>query len=64
MAALFVFRSEPKYYLSVGAIFRNEARFLPEWIEYHRLHGVDHFYLFNNLSEDDYKAALKPYVDQ
>lgn len=55
---------QPKYYLSIGAIFRNEARFLPEWIEYHRMRGVQHFYLFNNLSEDDYQTALKPYVDK
>jgi hypothetical protein len=58
------FRAQPKYYLSICAIFRNEARFLPEWIEYHRLHGVEHFYLLNNLSEDDYRAALKPYLDE
>lgn len=55
---------KPKYYVSACAIFRNEARFLKEWLEYHRLIGVDHFYLFNNLSEDDYLAVLKPYIDQ
>jgi hypothetical protein len=58
------FRPQQKYYLSVCAIFRNEARFLPEWIEYHKLHGVEHFYLLNNLSEDDYQSALKPYIDE
>jgi hypothetical protein len=63
VAASLTFRQPPKYYLSVCAIFRNEARFLPEWIEYHRLHGVEHFYLLNNFSEDDYKTALKPYLD-
>ncbi len=52
----------PRYYVSIGAIFRNEARFLEEWIEYHRLIGVEHFYLYNNLSEDDYLAVLEPYV--
>lgn len=64
VALLFNSKWQPKYYLSIGAIFHNEARFLPEWIEYHRLLGVQHFYLFNHLSEDDYKAALQPYVDE
>ncbi|MBS0615266.1 MAG: glycosyltransferase family 92 protein [Verrucomicrobia bacterium] len=54
----------PKYYLSAGAIFRNEARFLKEWIEYHRMIGVEHFYLYNNLSEDDYHAVLDPYIKE
>lgn len=56
--------SEPIYYLSVCAIFRNEARFLKEWIEYHRLMGVEHFYLFNNLSEDQYLTVLDPYIEE
>lgn len=54
----------PKYYLSICAIFRNEARFLREWIEYHRLLGVEHFYLFNNLSTDDYASVLAPYIEE
>ncbi|NGX36971.1 MAG: hypothetical protein K1000chlam2_00117 [Chlamydiae bacterium] len=54
--------AESKYYLSVCAIFRNEARFLKEWIEYHQMIGVEHFYLFNNLSEDSYYGVLEPYV--
>lgn len=56
--------SSNKPELAVLAIFRDEARFLKEWIEYYRLQGVDKFYLFNNLSEDNYKKVLKPYVDK
>lgn len=33
------------YYLSVCAIFKNEGPILKEWIEYHLLVGVDHFFL-------------------
>ncbi len=54
----------PKYYVSVCAIFRNEARFLKEWIEYNRLIGIEHFYLYNNLSEDDFQVVLQPYIDE
>ena len=53
---------KPKYYISVCALFRNEARFLREWIEYHRMMGVDHFYLFNQSSDDDYFLILEPYI--
>lgn len=48
--------------LSICAIFKNEAPYLREWIEFHRLAGVEHFYLYNNFSEDDYRTALAPYV--
>lgn len=51
-----------KYYLSICAIFRDEARFLKEWIEFHRLVGVEHFYLLNNLSGDHYQQVLAPYI--
>lgn len=48
--------------LSICAMFKNEARFLAEWIEYHKLIGVEEFWLYNNNSEDNYKAALAPYI--
>ena len=53
-----------KHFLSVCAIFKNEGRFLREWLNYYLLAGVDHFYLYNNFSDDDYAAVLKPYVDK
>lgn len=51
-----------KYTLSTVCMFNNEAQYLKEWIEYHRLVGVDHFYLYNNNSNDHYKEVLKPYI--
>jgi hypothetical protein len=51
-----------KYNLSICAIFKDEAQYLREWIEYHRLIGVDHFYLYDNGSKDDFKSALKSYI--
>ncbi len=50
-------------YLSICAIYRNEAPYLPEWIEFHRLLGVERFYLFNNRSTDDHLAVLAPFMD-
>jgi hypothetical protein len=59
-------RSQSGYenYLAIAAIFRNEARYLKEWLEFHRLVGVERFYLFNNLSTDEYASVLEPYVKE
>lgn len=43
--------------------FRDEARYLGEWLEYHIAAGVEHFFLYNNFSADDYAAVLRPWVD-
>ena len=43
--------------------FRDEARFLPEWLEYYATAGVDHFYLYNNFSEDGFRSAIQPWID-
>lgn len=51
------------YQLSIVAIFQNEERFLKEWIDFHRLMGVEHFYLFNHFSSDHYLSILQPYLD-
>src|SRR4051812_43400023 len=51
-----------KYKLVACAIFQNETFFLREWIEYHRIVGVEHFYLYNNLSTDNYLEILQPYI--
>ncbi len=51
------------YDISLVAIFQNEAQFLKEWIEYYKLLGVEHFYLYNNLSTDNYQEVLAPYVE-
>jgi len=50
-------------YLSIGAIFRNEAEYLREWIEFHLRLGVEHFYLYDNESTDAPDPVLAPFVD-
>lgn len=55
---------DKKYTLSICAPFLNEAPFLTEWIEYHKMLGVDHFYLYNNGSTDNYLEILQPYIDE
>jgi hypothetical protein len=52
------------YYLSMCAMFKNEADILKEWIEFHRIVGIEHFYLFNNDSEDNYLEILDSYIKE
>ncbi|MEO2036109.1 MAG: glycosyltransferase family 92 protein [Planctomycetaceae bacterium] len=49
-------------YLTVGAIFRDEAPYLAEWISFHRLVGVDHFILYDNESSDNPERVLQPFI--
>ena len=50
------------YDLAVVAILKNEGHYLKEWLDYHLLAGVSHFYLYDNDSTDDYDAIVAPYV--
>lgn len=50
-------------YLSLCAIVKNEAPYLPEWIEFYKLVGVEKFYIYDNESSDNTKEVLKPYID-
>jgi hypothetical protein len=50
--------------VGIAAVFNDEAPYLKEWIDYHRLIGVKHFYLYNHSSTDDYQNVLKPYIDE
>jgi hypothetical protein len=56
--------SGARSYLSVCAIYRDEASYLAEWIEFHRLVGVERFFLYDNFSRDDHREVLLPYVEQ
>jgi hypothetical protein len=54
--------TEKKYDISICAIFKDEALYLKDWIEYHLNIGVDHFYLYNIGSSDRYEQVLKTYI--
>lgn len=42
---------------------RDEARYLQEWLVYHRLIGFQHFYLYDTDSSAESSSALRPLVD-
>jgi hypothetical protein len=50
-------------YLSICSIYRDHAEYLAEWIEFHRLVGVERFFLYDNLSRDHHREVLEPYVE-
>lgn len=50
------------YYLSVVLIVKNASRYIEEWINYHRIVGVEKFYIYDNESNDNLKEVLKPYI--
>lgn len=52
------------YDFAIAAIFRNEAPYLREWLEFHREVGCNHFYLFDNLSDDGFQNVLQPYLER
>ena len=52
------------HYLSIGAIFKNEGHILEEWLDHYIFHGVDHFYLINDFSTDNYLEIIDKYKDK
>jgi hypothetical protein len=53
-----------KPYLSLCSIYKDHADYLREWIEFHRLVGVERFFLYDNESTDDHEEVLAPYVER
>jgi hypothetical protein len=51
-----------KYELTICLNFKNAAPYLAEWLEFHQIVGVEHFYLYNNNSADNYQVVLEPYI--
>jgi hypothetical protein len=49
-------------YLSAVVIAKNEASYLVEWLEFHRLVGIEHVYLYDNGSTDETREILHPYI--
>jgi Glycosyltransferase family 92 len=56
--------AQPTYFLSALTRIKNEARFLPEFVAHHNIIGVQHFYFYDNNSDDSPEAVLKPFIDR
>lgn len=53
-----------KYFLSIGAVFKNESMGIVEWLEHYIRWGVEHFYLINDGSTDKFYEKIIPYMDR
>lgn len=49
--------------LAIAVIVKNEAPYILEWIEYHRILGFSKFYIYDNDSTDNIEDILGPYID-
>ena len=59
----FLEKFNKQYYLVVAAAFKNEGHILDEWIKHYKFHGIDHIYLINDNSDDNYLEILEPYIN-
>lgn len=51
------------YNAAVLAMFKNESWIIQEWVEHYLNEGIDHFYLIDNGSDDDYLTKIQSYID-
>ncbi len=51
-----------KHNVALAAIVKNETPYIREWIEYHRIIGVEKFYIYDNESNDNLKQCLNSYI--
>ena len=51
-----------KYYSAVLAVFKNEAHIIREWVEHYKNRNIDHIYLLNDFSTDNFKEQIDDYI--
>jgi hypothetical protein len=54
--------SRDSHQLAICAIFKDEGKYLGEWIAFHRSVGVGHFYLYDNGSTDNFQEVLAEHI--
>ncbi len=52
-----------QYDLAICAISKDDEPYLKEWIEFHKLVGVQHFYIYCHGNWDRYSEVLKDYIE-
>lgn len=55
--------ANPGLGLAVVVIIRDEADYLDEWLCYHHALGVDHFFMYDNGSQDGLHELLERWID-
>jgi hypothetical protein len=59
-------RTKKKHVLSISSVIKNEHDHLEQWLDYNIKIGVDHFYLYDNNSDDKerMREILEPYTEK
>lgn len=52
------------YQLMAAVIIKDEAPYMVEWLEFHRLVGVEKIIIYDNGSSDNIQELLKPYISE
>lgn len=51
-----------RHHLAACLMFRDSAEYLEEWLRFHQEVGFDHFYLYDNDSQDAFRDVVEPFV--
>lgn len=51
------------HFLSICAVVLDERSYIEEWLSWHLIHGISHFYLYDNGSTDGTKEIYERYKD-
>jgi hypothetical protein len=51
-------------YLSLCLIVKDENSYIQEWLDYHILQGVEHFWVYDNESTKPMAVTLQEYIDR
>ena len=54
---------EPDWFLAFVTRIKNEDLYIREWLEYHLLVGVEHFFLYDMDGGQGLAGILEPYED-
>lgn len=55
---------QKRYRLAVTNMYRNAGAQIATWLEWHIAKGVEHFFLYDNGSDEKDQVHLEPYVDR
>lgn len=61
---IYLTKSERECHTSIVLIAKDEDEDIEEWLEYHMLMGIEHFYIYDNDSKDSFKKVLEPYIKE
>lgn len=52
------------YFFSIIVYFKNECSSILEWVLHYKNWGVDHIYMVDNGSEDNYNKIIEPFIKE